>query len=68
MSSGYVNGLAFDASGILSAGLQAGIRPLQRKKSLCYDAFALTDHGHPRGTLGLRAAAPAIKIEYLKIN
>jgi hypothetical protein len=37
---------------------------LQRKKSLSYDAFALTDHRHPRGTLGPRAAAPPIKINY----
>ncbi len=37
---------------------------LQRKKSLCYDAFALTDHWHSRGRWGLRAAAPAIKINY----
>jgi hypothetical protein len=35
------------------ADIQSGHSTLQRKKNLCYDAFALTTHCHPRDTLGL---------------
>src|SRR5437879_2604507 len=59
-----LTGAAFDAVRNFLRWTASGQSTLQRKKSLCYDAFALTDHCHPRGTLKLRAAAPAIKINY----
>jgi len=59
-----LTGVAFDAVRNFLRWTASGQSTLQRKKSLCYDAFALTDHCHPRGTLKLRAAAPAIKINY----
>ncbi len=59
-----LTGVAFDAVRNFLRWTASGQSTLQRKKSLCYDAFALTDHCHPRGTLGLRAAVPAIKINY----